>query len=282
MLRTIAQAIDPGAENDRSLLYSKNVGGTPQFFARSPDFPRQVSGIECNVWDRPIVPSQYDDEFDSTALDPAWSQIGAGGWSAGGIDPYSGFVGGAARYELHTDRRPSWIMVQPPNDGTGYELRKTIAPAGDFFIYARASFDIRSNLTQNSESAVFLQISTDPWDNNNRVYIKLGPDGANRNPAGFYRVVGGVLTQLSTTAQEYSGSTGMQGITTIGITRRANTFDGWVFGASGQGIWMGSTVVAIAPGMVSLQFVTTMNTTPGNKICGVDFFRYRDGKEWLP
>lgn len=285
ILRTIAQVLDPAAETGRALMYGKStpvLNGQPQLFVRSPDFPRQISGVEANAWDRPLSPSIYDDEFESTVLSGSWTQIGAGGWAQGNIDPYAGFVNGAARYELHTQRRPSWIMAQPPNDGTGYELRKVIAPAGDFFTYFRGSFNVRITATQNSESAVFLQLSTNPWDNNNRVYIKIGPDGANLNSVRFYRVQAGVGTLIGGTAQEFSTTTGMQPIDMGGITRRGNNFDGWAFTANGNAIWLGTTALAIAPGMASLQFVTTMNTVPGNKIGGVDFFRYRDGRTYLP
>jgi len=285
LLQTIAGVLDPAAEADRALLYAKRVGDAPQFFIRSPDFPRQISGNGCNFWDKPLVPSAYDDEFDSTTLSPSWTRFSStgAGWSQGGINPYASFTSGDARYELHTQRRPSWLMVQPPNDGGFVSLRKTIAPAGDFFAWIRASINLRASTTAVSESALQLQISTNPFDANNRVYVKMGPDTAtNTNFVRFYRVQGGSSLQISNTANEYAPPNGMQPIEAIGITRRGTSFDAWAFGGSGTSIWLGTTTLAITPGTIAIDFITTEDTSPGNRICGVDFFRYRDGGTWLP
>lgn len=282
-LRTIAQALDPGGESERSLLYAKDVQGTPQFFAKDPNFAHQVSGTECNFWSRPLTASAYDDEFDSIILDPSWTQGGT--WSAveGGLDPYAGFsLPDGAEWALHTNYRQSWLAVQPPSDETS-TLDKAINFAGDFFVYARFSTTLRSAAISDNEASCYLALSSDPWDANNQVYVKIGPSGATNNSARFARVVGGVFTQIGITSNMFSVSTGLQAIEAVGITRRGTTFDGWAFGASGGSIWLGSTIVAaVAATRAQLGFQTTVTTNPGNKIVAVDFIRFREGSTWLP
>lgn len=281
LLRTIAQVIDPGGESERSLLYAKDVQGTPQFFARDPNFTHQISGIECNLWDKPLNPSVYDDEFDSTTLDPAWTP--SAGWVQGGIDPYASFAGGDIRYELHTERRPSWLMVQRPT-GVGATLTKSFNFAGDFFVYTRVALSLRSSGTgATAEDQLLMSISADPFDTNNRINIQLGCiSGSNNFAAQFYRTTGGANTFIGNTANDFSGSLGMPAIEALGITRRGQNYDGWAFGASGHALWLGTTTHTFTPGAVLLNFLNTTDTNPGNRILGVDFIRFREGSAWLP
>lgn len=285
LLQTIADALDPAAEIGRALLYSKPVGRTPQFFVRSPDFPRQISGNECNLWNKPLNPSAYDDEFESTVLDPSWttlSPIVGSNWSQGNINPYASFSTGDLRYELHTQRRPSWLVVQPPDVGFDYTLEKTIAPTGDFFVWIRASLNFPADAAEQESAVITFGISASPWDSGNFVHVRLGAPAPSVNAARFYRMMSGSYTQIGTTANEFSAQNGLQPIEAIGITRRGSSWDAWAFGASGNSIWLGATTLSIVPGTIRIGFVTAEDTKPGNRIMGIDFFRYRDGSLWLP
>jgi hypothetical protein len=283
LLRTVAQALSPAAEAARALTFAKDVGDAPQLFVRSPDGTRQISGLEANLWERPVSPSIYDDEFDTTTLDPAWTATGT--WTPGGINPYENFAAGDTRYALHTDYRPSWLMVQKPSGIGNATISKVIAPAGDFFIYARCSLTTRASATVGNEDAVLLTITNNPSTPAERVNISLTvPVPSNLWTVQFYRTNAGVNTQISASMNDYSTAMGMSAVEAIGLTRRGNIYDGWVFGSSGHALWMGATpaMTAITPALVELTFVNTVGTNPGNRLVGVDFFRYRDGSTFLP
>lgn len=286
VLRTIARTLDPSALTGKIDLFGKSVptlNGQPQMFVRSSDFARQISGTECNIWDRPLNPSAYDDEFDSTTLDPAWTPTATPvtAWIQGGINPFANPTD--IHYELHTDRRPSWLIVQPPTV-TNAQLRKPFSFAGAFFAYARFSYNVRYASTANSDAAAFIQISSNPYDTNNRVYVKLGPDGTNTVVARFYRVQGGAGTLIGSTRNMFAGTSGLQSIETVGIQYipSSNRFDGWAFGASGSGLWLGTTTLSIVPSTVSLEFGANAATGPGTMLSGVDFIRFVSGSTFLP
>jgi hypothetical protein len=114
------------------------------------------------------------------------------------------------------------------------------------------------------------------------VFLQMGPNGANTNHVRFARVSGGVSTQISLTSNIFSTTTGIQPLEALGITRRGNNYDGWAFSASGHAVWLGTTTLAITPGLLSVDFATTVNASPGNNICGVDFVRFKESALYLP
>lgn len=279
LLRTIAQTLDPGPEADRALMYAKAVGGTPQFFVRSPDYPRQVSGIECNIFDRPLEPHALDDEFDSTTLDPSWTVTGAA-LTPNAIDPYS--ITGAA-YALHTNYRPSWLMVQPEG-GTSTRWTKDISSiaGNDFFVWMRGSFNLRSSAVANDDALLSVDLSTASWDPNNRVTVHLNESDVNTVQAQFFKREGGILTSVGDTANMFVSQLGMQPIEAVGMTKIGNTIHGWAFGASGHAIYLGALTFAPTIASASLVGFASVNTAPGVMLVGFDFIRFHEGSAWLP
>ncbi len=287
ILRTIAQAVDPASEANRTLLYSKNLGVSPgvvpQFYARSTDGARLISGIEKNLWDRPLVAHQYDDEFDSTTLDPAWIQE-AGAWSAGGIDPYQAYAAGDTRYELHTDRRPSWMMIQAPANAANQRINKPIAgmPA-NFFVWFRASFQTRLNTAPtDNDFTLNLILSTSPYDNTNRINVSVNETDNNAIYAEFAKTEGGVFTLGSNTPNLWGAQADLQAIEAVGMQKIGTTYHAWAFGRNGSAIYMNSMTFMPTIGTVAIEVLNSVSGAPGTQVVGVDFVRFKDGALYLP
>jgi hypothetical protein len=233
-----------------------------------------------NIWDKPRSPHPYDDEFESTALDGAWSWDGNPG-TAGNIDPYATFVGDL-RYELHTNRRRSWIMMQPSTVGT--RLLKTVTFTTNMFVWTRLSFNARSTVTPvNNDSTIALDLGlVTGWTLNDRVAILLNEQDAGTIQCEFFKVEGGTLTSLGTTADLFGTVTDAQPIEAVGIQKLGTTYHGWAFTGAGSALWMGSTVWTGSIGTVTIATINAAATSPGNMIVGADFIRFVTSSVWLP
>lgn len=282
--RLLAVAADPGAESDRVIGYAKNVGIAEQLFARSPDFARQVSGVECNIFDRPLSAHALDDEFESTVLDPSWT-MGGIALTANAINPYAG---NPIAYALHTNYRPSWLMTQASIFG-GTRFSKDISSisANDFFAWFRGSFNTRFGGVLNNDAIVSLDLTADPWDVDNRVSIQLNETDAGIIQAEFFITVGAVTTSIGTTQNQISaGFSWAQPIEAAGIQKievaGVPTYHGWVFGRNGSAIWLGSATYAAAISVASLGVVNSSGAAPGAPLVGFDFIRFKESSVWLP
>lgn len=283
ILRTIAQSLDPASETDHVLLYSKNLGDIPQYYACSTDGVRLISGIEKNIWDRPLVAHAFDDEFDTTTLDPAWVQ-NQGTWVQGGIDPYAAITApGNTRYEIHTDRRPSWLMAQVPS-ATGVRLTKVTVLPTNCLVWSRMSFSCRLNVAPvNNDNNIALVLSTNPFDNNNNLKLSLNEQDAGTIQLQWEETEGGVNTLISNSINKWNGALAdLQTIEAIAIHKVGTTYHAWAFGSNGTAIYQGSTTFAPAIGTTSIELATTSTVAPGNMLFGIDFVRFKDSATYLP
>lgn len=287
VLRVIASAAAPAAEAGRVLLWGKSVGppsdGVPQLFARSTDGARQVSGIESNLWDRPLVAHPFDDEFDSTVLNPAWVAE-AGLWVQGAIDPYQAYAAGNVRFELHTQRRPSWMMIQAPADAGNKRINKPIAgmPA-NYFVWMRASFATRLNTAPtDNDFTLNLILSTSPYDNTNRINISVNETDNGTIYAEMAKTEGGAFTLIADTIDLFGAQADMQAIEAVGMQKIGTTYHGWAFGRNGSAIYMGSSVFAPTVGTVAIEVLNSVTTAPGTMVTGLDFVRFKNGALYLP
>jgi len=273
ILRSLARALDPAAANDEIQLYAKSVGGTPQLFVRSPDFARQVSGIECSIWDKPLVPHPLDDEFESTTLDPAWTISGPA--VQGGIDPFTNPASDQP-YELHTQRRPSWLMVQPT---ASIIFSKNISSIsnGNYFVYARFSLGMRYTSPANNEATVQLDIGAPTYDLNNRISLYFNESDAGTYQAEFLMVTAGATVAAGRTRSTVNVNSGMPAIEAVGIQKRSNTYDAWAFTGAGTALWLGQISTSMTANTVHLRFGNVSNGAPAYLIHGCDFVRFKEG-----
>jgi len=221
LTRLFKSLADPSAESERVVGYAKDVGGVAQLFARSPDYPRQVSGVECNIFDRPLVPHPLDDEFESTTLDPTWTMSGTV-LTENAINPY----GSTPSYALHTNYRPSWLMLQASTSaGTRFSKDISSISAGDFFVWFRGSFNERWDGIGNNDGLISLDLTASPWTGGDRVSMQLNAPDPGTVRAEFFITVGGsTTTTIGVTRNQSSGGfTWLQPIEAAGIQKIGTT-----------------------------------------------------------
>jgi hypothetical protein len=240
-----------------------------------------ISNGISNIWDKPVSASQWDDEFESTALDAAWSWTGNPG-SQGNIDPYATFVGNL-RYELHTDRRRSWLMMQPSTTSSG--LTKAVPLPTNCFVWMRASFNARANTSPaNNDSVIAIDLSANPWLSTDRLSCALNEQDAGIIQAEFLKTSGGVLTSIGTTEDLYGTALDAQSLAAVGIQRlgASNTYHGWAFTTGGSAVWLGSTTFTGSVATTTIGVLNAAATAPGNMIVGADFIRFVSSSVFLP
>lgn len=242
--------------------------------ARSPRLER------ADPVDRPLIPSAYDDEFESNVLDGSWTRVGI--WDdVNAIDPGASFNNTGTRWSLNgsvagTGRR-SWMMLQadPTWNNT---IRKAITYPSEYFIWARLSFNYLNAGQVNNDSNIRLNIG-EPVSGH-YIDIALNESDGNTVQVEFSYNQGTPTTIALSNNVGGIGNTGGQAGHIVGIQRLSGTYHGWFMSAAGNWIWMGSQVyTGNAPTHADLRFQTT--TAANNAIGGFDFIRYKAGR-FLP
>ena len=232
--------------------------------------------------DPPDAPSIWDDEFESTVMDPKWTELipgGAGFTAVSTFDPYAAFTTGNHLYSLN-DHRASWLMIQPvANYGVGanglnqgWKMDISGLPT-DCFIYMRASASERRTSMTDGDGEVAIRLF-DPLQTTHVLAMIDGFGGirealfARAAPLTAYANLGLLRNYLG---QSFP-------IEYIGIQKRGLTWDGWAAPASGNWVWMGTYTHLVALTELWLCFNNQTSASPGNMILGVDFIRVRPGK----
>jgi hypothetical protein len=221
---------------------------------------------------RPTSPSQWDDEFESTALDPKWTRVGVFS-QVSSLDPFD-VTNSATHFESMNRHRRSWLMVQPGIVAAatqGYEQDLSTLPS-ECFIWARVSANTRGSvvdgdgeiflrLYNTTTPAVAVLVNLDAFTNiRQSLFIDQLSGSTNRGRIQNYRAEGFPI--------EY-----------VGIQKLTNTYHGWVAPASGNWVWMNSAGPAgVALDRVRLAVNNAVVTSPGRMIVGVDFFRVLAGR----
>lgn len=220
----------------------------------------------------PAVPSAFDDEFDASTLNPAWTRTGTFD-DVTSIDVNSTFSG-TIRSSL-TYRR-SWYMLQPGN-GDFAVISKPVTLATNCFIWARASLTTRLASQTNNDGACVLSLSVGASFVNS-VNMYLNEADANTTQAQFDTLTSNVVSVAGTTNNVGGANIAIgQSLHTVGILKIDTTYHGWVLSASGNWLWVASATHATSFTHVMLGAGVASAATPGNSIMGFDFFRYLAG-----
>lgn len=229
--------------------------------------------------DPPLVPGIYDDEFESTTLDPSWTRVGTFN-DVDPIDPALGFASGGTRWSLHgapapTARR-SWYMLQTET-ATVPQIQKLVTFPSECFVWSRMSFGYRNAGQANDDGTAHITLSD--GGSLNALAIYLTETDANAVYARVLRAVAGVTTTIAT--MDNVGGAGLtigQAAHTVGIQKIGTTYYFWLLTAAGNWMNMGSTTFAPTLTTAILRAYASSTAVPGNVIVGFDFFRFKDGR----
>ena len=240
------------------------------------------TGTAASIFDVPASPNVSDDEFLATALNPSWSTA-TGAFTAGGIDPYGAYPIGATRYEIHTDRRRSWIMFQAPGDGVSQRLEKLYTFGTNTFVWMRGCFNSRLNAAPNTNDfQIGLTISSTPFDVLNHVDVYINETDPGVMQVEFLSTVAGITTIVASTIDKWVTQADVQSIEAVGIQKIGTTYHGWAFASSGLAIYLGSVVYAPGVAAITIQVTNSTALAPGTAIVGIDFVRFVDSALFLP
>lgn len=240
----------------------------------SPRFQRE------DPTDSPLIRSIYDDEFDSTILDPSWTRVGAFD-DVNPIDPAAGFSSGGTRWSLHgspaPNARPSWYMLQTDTTSVA-EVEKLVTFPSEFFAWSRMSFAYRNAGQANNDGTAHLSLKFGAGLTD-LVTIYLNECDANTVQVEVIRIVAGASTSIATTT-----SMGGAGLTqgqvghTVGIQGLGTTFHFWLMSAAGNWLYIGNTTYSVGLDRASLRAFSAASTSPGNVVTCFDFFRFKAGR----
>lgn len=219
--------------------------------------------------EKPSAPTQWDDEFEGTSLDPKWTRIGTFS-SVAALDPLD-TTSGTTHFESLNSHRKSWLMAQAAPSNTthteGYEQNISALPS-ECFIWCRTSISTRrtTNSSGDGQSSLCLYDSVTGINQNRLIG---GFTGSGRS-LGFISVVAGVSTNLGVVGDFLGESCPIE---YMGIQKLTNTYHCWVSTFSGNWIWAGSATFAVGLDRARLSFANNSNASPGRLISGFDFFR---------
>lgn len=284
ILRIIKQAANPAGAVGEVQVYGKDIYNATQPFAVTSDgVVHSLPANEANIWNMPEVAHAADDEFCLATLNAAWTVQG-GAWTQGTIDPQAAFgAGNNTRYDLHTQRRRSWIMMQPPADAASHLIYKLYSPPTNAFIWMRGSFASRLDTAPTANDFTLgLVLSGNPPTANDRVIIALNDCKASVIQAEFVKVVAGVPTSVATTIDKFVTQADGQEFQGVGIQKLGTTYHGWAFLSNGNAIYLGNTTYAATIDSISIEVINAVTTSPGNMIVGADFVRVIESAVFLP
>jgi hypothetical protein len=247
------------------------------FFDGSLVSDASATGTDANLWAKPVAPDARDDEFESTVLDAAWTVTPAESVSA--IDPYAVFAAGGPRVELHTDRRRSWVMMQPDSD---CQIHKPITIGANLFVWSRMSFNIPNGVPINNEGMVAIALTATSLglpdlDNSVRIYVNESDVGTVQAQFLVREAAADILV-VNTTDVDDQG----QAIAYGAIQKIGTTYHGWAGTENGSWIHLGSIAMVTPLDRALIRSFTAAGGPPGNMIMGVDFIRFVDSATFLP
>lgn len=228
---------------------------------------------------KPTTPTQWDDEFEATVLDPKWNIITGGDSTftvTKPLDPYLTSSEAVYRYNINSLRK-SWLMFQPwanLNSSRGIEQDLIGLPA-NCFIWYRGGVNTRVASATDGDGEIFLRVFNNGTEGSN--YMQIGFDTFASITEGFLREnFGGVGTNLGLIRNYFGEAMPLE---YFGLQKIGATYHGWTCTASGNWIWLGSrTFAADNFNRCRLWVSDAVVSSPGRMLVGLDFFRVFSGK----
>lgn len=229
---------------------------------------------------KPTSPTQWDDEFEASALASKWTAVGAGATFlqvAGYLDPYLTSVGTTHRYSL--DHRKSWLTVQPYNQGDssvhGWEQDLSGMPT-NCFMWIRQSTNIRRSAITDGDGQIGLRVYQNSSPSTNHFEIRVDTFGNIESVLTARNLNSGGTTNLGLIRNYFGESSPAE---YLGLQKIGATWHGWAATAAGNWVWLSSqTFGADNFDRVRLYVSNATVNTPGACIVGADYFRLLSGK----
>lgn len=229
--------------------------------------------------DKPLIPSPYDDEFDTDTLDPKWTMTGVAGSSWDSVNPISvdaAFSSGGARFATQSMAcgKKSWFRIQPSSgipDGQVH-ISQAIAFPTDACILIKAHFTSRLGSQPANDAVIGLGMYEDLTNFSNGVNVTLNRGNANAIQVGASRHI----ASAATTIGGNSGDEDNRGQTfhTVSIVKRGTDYHIWALSSEHEWYWVGNITWNGTPAYAHIYAFNSSTTAPGNSIVGVDYFRY--------
>ena len=239
------------------------------------------------LWTRPVSPHPDDDEFDNSTLDSVWynySVLAAdyGTFSEGAVDAYDTTFnsGNALRVTVNSDKRRSWILLQPPNARQMY-FGRLYTPPTNVLIVARLKFNqyYQSQIAEDRNIGLMLMADDAGKPSfENRVNNHLNLPGTGIVRGQYFKTSGGVDSDWATSTDVDSEG---QALEYIAIHKIGTTYHGYVGTASGNWIWMGSFTHSMTVAHLGFYVNCSSGDKPGVGVMGIDFIRFYETANFL-
>lgn len=218
----------------------------------------------------PANPGTYDDEFNSTTLDPAWTIVGTATTpTVGDVNPFAN-VTTTPIYNLD-DQWPGWLLIQSDDpSGETIIFQRSYTPATDETFFMHVAPQLRSASTAGEGS--FHLLLTNSGDANEAIFIGITRTssgtmwefGVNNNGTPTPRLGAAHAFGFFPFADMY-----------LMLWKTGDVYNGYILADNGFHTQMGALVTKTGVttfDQIQLRVVTA-NETP-SIINGVDFLRY--------
>jgi len=247
-----------------------------------------TAGVPSNLWHPPTTPHAEDDEFEGTALS-GWTGVKnitdgvVGSFSYGAVDAYDTTFnsGNVVRVNVNEAVRRSWANVQVPATNKLYSIYKAITIPTNLLVVARMKFNMRPAMGDNDSTLTLELVEATAGEPayNSRIYLCLNESDATTHAQSQVQNSGGSFGSATNTTNVAAQGQALEYMATHKI---GTTFHTWVGTAGGNWIHMATySGLDFTPDMVALGFTNNNVSTPGVKICGVDFVRFFETDSFL-
>lgn len=233
-----------------------------------------------------------NDEFDTDTLASGWAAYqpftgAAATISLDTVDAYdtAHTAAGTVRVNVNPARRPSWMLIQAPDDGNatapdrGYVIHKSVTLPTNVIVWARLKFGrIGATLADSSIGLCLGASSGSLFDHDNQVAVWLNNSAAGPVPqARLDRVDAGVHAVVGTSSGSGLGLGGEH----VVIHKRGTVYHGWAGTNGGNWFYLGSYTHASTLNRVGICVLNTGVDAPGVCVAGVDFVRFITAENFL-
>lgn len=234
-------------------------------------------GSASEPYAHPAVADSRDDEFETTTLGVGWGYYGTAGGAASLNNVLFQFSipNAGPRYRAHTDRRPSWLSIQPES-GAGYVL-KPISMGTNDCCWARVLYygTVTTGGSNKRLKLVLMGQTAGHPDPNN--CVKIGFISANDLNYVCQASVVVAGTTINMPASESDSLIGTRAFEYFAIDKRGTDYFCFASGTGpGTTAWQFATGITFTPVYAGFEIQANASNAYGDMF-GMDFIRFNTG-----